>query len=132
MSLLDADTLIHNRYRIVQKIGQGGFGMVYEALDTSLGRRVALKQLLRASERVSRQFEREARLLANLTHPALPRVTDHFSEANGQFLVMDYVPGPDLMSMLLQRDAPFLLEQVLDWGRSGDFLDRRGRWTGHR
>ncbi|MCG8352961.1 MAG: serine/threonine protein kinase, partial [Chloroflexales bacterium] len=122
MSILPPNTLIHNRYKVVQQIGQGGFGAVYEAMDERLGRRVALKQLLHASDnRVSRQFELEARLLANLSHSALPRVTDHFSEASGQFLVMDFVSGQDLMNMLLQRNAPFPLDQVLQWG--GQILD---------
>jgi eukaryotic-like serine/threonine-protein kinase len=116
MRILRPDTLIHTRYQVIQLIGQGGFGAVYEALDQRLGRRVALKQLLHTGDRISHQFEREARLLANLNHPALPRVTDHFSDADGQFLVMDYIVGDDLASALLQRNAPYPLDQVLSWG----------------
>jgi S1-C subfamily serine protease/serine/threonine protein kinase len=124
MDTLNPGTHI-GRYHIVQLIGQGGFGAVYEAMDDRLGRRVALKQLLRGGDRISRQFEHEARLLANLSHPALPRVTDHFSDAGDakdasaarrQFLVMDYISGDDLMTMLMQRDAPFPVDQVLQWG----------------
>ncbi|MBV9789325.1 MAG: protein kinase, partial [Chloroflexi bacterium] len=115
MSILKPEILLHDRYRILHLIGQGGFGAVYEAIDERLSRRVALKQLLRVSERISRQFTREAQLLANLHHPALPRVTDHFTDPSGQFLVMDYVPGDDLAVLLLQRDGVFPLEQVLPW-----------------
>jgi S1-C subfamily serine protease/serine/threonine protein kinase len=116
MGTLNPGTHVYGRYHIVQQIGQGGFGAVYEAMDDRLGRRVALKQLLRGGERISRQFEREARLLANLSHASLPRVTDHFSDASGQYLVMDYISGDDLMTLLLQRDAPFPVDQVVQWG----------------
>ncbi|HEY0607066.1 MAG TPA: protein kinase [Herpetosiphonaceae bacterium] len=115
MSNLELNTLIYDRYRIVRLIGQGGFGAVYEALDIRLNRRVAIKRLLRVGERLSKQFEREAQLLANLIHPALPRVTDHFTDTAGQFLVMDYIAGPDLAAQLYERDAPFPLDQVLQW-----------------
>ena len=115
ISILPPAKLIHERYRVVQLLGQGGFGAVYEALDLRLNRRVALKQLLHINERISRQFAREAQLLANLQHPALPRVTDHFTDPAGQFLVMDFIPGADLASLLLQRDAPFPVDQVYGW-----------------
>jgi len=116
MVLLAPGSTVQDRYRVDHLIGQGGFGAVYEAVDERLGRRVALKQLLRISDRISRQFEREARLLANLDHPALPSVIDHFSTPNGQFLVMQYVRGTDLADQLAQRGAPFPLAQVLLWG----------------
>jgi eukaryotic-like serine/threonine-protein kinase len=59
---------------------------------------VALKETLVTTDELRRAFEREARLLANLSHPSLPRVVDHFSEDAGQYLVMDYIPGDDLKS----------------------------------
>ena len=79
MNMLAPGSIVQERYRVDHLIGQGGFGAVYEAVDERLGRRVALKRLLRISDRISRQFEREARLLANLEHPSLPSVIDHFS-----------------------------------------------------
>src|SRR3712207_1084200 len=102
MTQLQPDNIVCDRYRIVRQVGQGGFGAVYEAVDKRLNRHVALKQLQfqtadpRTRERVSKQFEREAVLLANLDHPALPRVTDHFTDPTGQFLVMDFITGDDL------------------------------------
>jgi len=113
---LTPGALVENRYRVKRLIGQGGFGAVYEAVDERLKRRVALKQLLHAGDRLSRQFEREAQLLANLEHPALPNVSDHFATPDGQFLVMQYVRGDDLGSLLLQRDSPFPVDHVLAWG----------------
>ncbi len=114
--MLKPNTLIHDRYRIVRLLGQGGFGAVYEALDERLNCRVALKLLVRVSDRISRQFTNEAQLLANLHHPALPRVTDHFADAAGPCLVMDFIPGDDLATLLYDRNAPFPLAQVLRWG----------------
>src|SRR5438552_9284919 len=116
MQILLPDTVILGRYRIVRLIGQGGFGAVYEAMDTRLNRRVALKGLILTGERITRQFEREAQVLANLNHPALPRVTDHFTDAAGQFLVIDFITGDDLSTMMFLRGEPFDVEQVVRWG----------------
>src|SRR6267154_311606 len=113
--MLTADTVLQERYRIVRQLGQGGMGAVYEAVDERLDSTVALKETLFADERLRRQFEREARLLARLHHPALPRVSDHFAEDGGQFLVMQYIPGNDLAGIITQRLGPFPEEQVAMW-----------------
>ncbi len=90
-------------------------GAVYEAIDQRLDTTVALKETLFAEERLRKQFEREARLLARLHHPALPRVSDHFSEEDGQFLVMQFIPGDDLSEMMTRKRSPFPANQVLTW-----------------
>jgi len=90
-------------------------GAVYEAIDQRLDTTVALKETLFAEERLRKQFEREARLLARLHHPALPRVSDHFSEGDGQFLVMQFIPGDDLSEMMNRKRGPFPANQVLTW-----------------
>lgn len=90
-------------------------GAVYEAVDQRLDTTVALKETLFAEERLRKQFEREARLLARLHHPALPRVSDHFSEGDGQFLVMQFIPGDDLSEMMTRKRGPFPANQVLTW-----------------
>ena len=113
--MLSPETILQGRYRIIRQLGQGGMGAVYEALDQRLDTTVALKETLFAEERLRKQFEREARLLARLHHQALPRVSDHFSEGDGQFLVMQYVAGDDLSAMLVQRNGPFPQEEVLRW-----------------
>jgi hypothetical protein len=91
-------------------------GAVYKALDERLGNIVALKQTFFNDDEMARAFEREARLLASLDHPALPKVTDHFVENDGQFLVMEFIPGEDLGRQLKQRGQPFDHELVLEWG----------------
>ena len=113
--MLTPETILQGRYRIVRQLGQGGMGAVYEAVDQRLDTTVALKETLFTDERLRRQFEREARLLARLHHPALPRVSDHFSEGEGQFLVMQYIPGDDLSEMVTRRQGPFPASQVLSW-----------------
>ena len=90
-------------------------GAVYEAIDERLDTIVALKETLFTDEKLRKQFEREARLLARLHHPALPRVSDHFNEADGQFLVMQYIPGEDLNEMLTERNGAFPLDDVIRW-----------------
>lgn len=113
--MLTPETVLQGRYRIVRQLGQGGMGAVYEAIDQRLDTTVALKEMLFADERLRKQFEREARLLARLHHPALPRVSDHFSEDDGQFLVMQYIPGDDLSEMMARRRGPFPANQALTW-----------------
>ena len=113
--MLSADTVLQARYRIVRQLGQGGMGAVYEAVDERLDTIVALKETLFADEKLRKQFEREARLLARMHHQALPRVSDHFNEDDGQFLVMQFIAGDDLAAMLAQRNSPFPPEEVLVW-----------------
>lgn len=90
-------------------------GAVYEAVDERLDTTVALKETLFTDEKLRKQFEREARLLARLHHQALPRVSDHFNEGEGQFLVMQYIAGDDLAAMLTARNGAFPQEEVMRW-----------------
>ncbi|OQX65509.1 MAG: hypothetical protein B5M51_00545 [Anaerolinea sp. 4484_236] len=94
---LERGTLLHNRYRIVEILGQGGMGSVYRAVDENLGVDCAVKENLFTTDEYARQFRLEAVILANLRHQNLPRVTDHFViDDQGQYLVMDYIEGEDL------------------------------------
>ena len=112
--MLAVNTVLQNRYEIIRVIGQGGVGAVYEARDLRLRNTVALKHLMINDPLVIKAFEHEAQLLAKLRHPSLPRVIDHFSDPQGQFLVMDYVAGDDL-GLQLSRGATFSVSTVLDW-----------------
>ena len=87
---LNVGAVLNNRYRVAKLVGQGGFGAVYRAWDTSLSQPVALKENNDGGLESQRQFEREAKLLAGLRHPNLPRVIDHFIvPGQGQYLIMD-------------------------------------------
>ncbi|MBA3320475.1 MAG: protein kinase [Pyrinomonadaceae bacterium] len=114
--MLMPETILQNRYRIVRQLGQGGMGTVYEAVDGRLDTMVAVKETHAADERLLKQFEREAQLLARLQHPALPRVSDHFTEGDGQFLIMQFIAGADLGELIENRGAGFPVSEVLRWG----------------
>jgi hypothetical protein len=112
--MLPPNTLLQGRYEIIQQIGRGGMGAVYKATDIRLRSTVALKQTLVEGEALRRAFEREAQLLAGLRHPTLPRVSDHFIEGDGQFLVMEFIPGDDLGALIAQH-GPYAPDEVLRW-----------------
>jgi serine/threonine-protein kinase len=109
-------TLAH--YRIESELGAGGMGVVYQATDTRLGRRVAIKLLheagLKDPDRLAR-FDREARMLATLNHANIAAI--HGLEESGgvKFLVLEYVPGDTLAQRLAK--APLPLKEALDLGR---------------
>ncbi len=113
--MIEVGTVLQNRYRIERKIGQGGMGAVYIATDERFGSVVAIKETFFTDHGYRKAFESEARLLNNLRHPALPRVSDHFLEEDGQFLVMEYIAGDDLSEKLETTGDPFPVNLVLDW-----------------
>lgn len=113
--MIETGRLLQNRYRIDRQIGQGGMGAVYIATDERFGSTVAIKETLCMDDNYRKAIDREARLLNSLKHNALPRVTDHFLESNGQFLVMEYIPGEDLSHVLEDSAEPFEVDQVLEW-----------------
>ncbi|HYG82032.1 MAG TPA: protein kinase, partial [Pyrinomonadaceae bacterium] len=113
--MLPPNTILQGRYRIIQQLGTGGMGAVYQAMDENVSCLVAVKETFAEKEEHRRAFRREAQLLANLTHPALPHVMDHFTHDDGQFLVMQFVPGNDLAELLALRERPFATDKVLAW-----------------
>lgn len=118
--------VLRNRYKIRERIGQGGMGNIYLADDLRLeGRQCALKEVEydrntpeNLLEEAREQFLREATVLARLDHPNLPKVSDFFSINQRDYLVMDFVPGNDLrMIMQEARQQNTFLEEndVLNW-----------------
>jgi serine/threonine protein kinase len=94
-------------------------GAVYLAYDQTLDIKVALKENLNPDPESEAQFRREAKLLASLRHPNLPRVTDHFILDEIQYLVMDYIEGEDLQTHLSRQ--PQDVAEVMRW--SDDVCD---------
>ena len=114
---LEKDTLLRNRYRILEILGEGGMGSVYKAQDDNLGVTVAVKENLFTTEEYSRQFQIEAQILATLRHPNLTRVTDHFEQDEIQYIVMDYIDGEDLRDRM-ERVGILSEEEVIKIGVS--------------
>lgn len=118
--------VIKDRYKIKEIIGQGGMGSVFLADDLRLaGRLCALKAVQYEQnlpedviKQTRDQFKREATVLAMLDHPNLPKVSDFFSDENIDYLIMDYVPGKDLRTLMQEekKNGKFLSERVvLNW-----------------
>jgi len=104
---LAVDHMLDGRYRISKMLGQGGMGRVYLANDTRLADRpVACKEMIIGDgiqeQKAVEDFNREARVLASLSHPAIPQVIDYFGERGRHYLVMEYVAGGDLQHHLDQ------------------------------
>ena len=118
--------VLRGRYRINRIIGQGGMGSIYLADDLRLeGRLCALKEVEHdrslppeLAKQAREQFLREATVLARLDHPNLPKVSDFFSIGIRDYLVMDFVPGKDLRTLMIEsrHKGDFLPErEVLSW-----------------
>lgn len=125
---LKAGEVLRSRYKIRRIIGQGGMGSIYLADDLRLeGRECALKEVEHdrtlpsdMARQARDQFLREATVLARLDHPNLPKVSDYFSIGGRDYLVMDYVPGKDLRTLMqeVRQKGLFLSEnEVLAWAK---------------
>ncbi len=123
---LKAGEVLKNRYKIRRIIGHGGMGSIYLADDLRLaGRLCALKEVEHDRtmpadliKQAREQFQREATVLARLDHPNLPKVSDFFSIGARDYLIMDFVPGQDLRTLMSEahQKGQFLAErEVLSW-----------------
>ncbi|WP_129628669.1 serine/threonine-protein kinase [Candidatus Oscillochloris fontis] len=114
---------LQDRYELTKKLGQGGMGSVYLAADRRLSTvRWAVKEMSDAAitsplerQQAGDAFRQEAELLARLSHPNLPRVTDHFEEDGKNYLVMEFVPGESLLDYCQRNPLPRPLNEVLGW-----------------
>jgi tetratricopeptide (TPR) repeat protein/predicted Ser/Thr protein kinase len=112
---LPEDTILEERYRIDKLLAYGGMGAVYRAYDTNLQIEVAIKENYFRTPQAVEQFKREALMLARLRHPGLPRVLQHFTWEGQQYLVMEFIEGPNLWEMVKQRGGPFDEAQAMVW-----------------
>lgn len=131
--MVGLNTLVGKRYKILAQIGKGGMSTVYLAIDSSLNKQWAIKEIRSASDPVQRDLvikslTVEANMIKRFDHPAIPRIVDLIEEKGSLFVVMDYVEGQTLAS-LLKKEGPQSEEDVVDWGIQLcdvlDYLHRR-------
>lgn len=122
---LNSGTNLGNRYLIQEVIGVGGMGSVYRARDLhfpNVVKLVAVKEMINQApdplvrQTIVQNFEREANILATLSHPSIPRIYDYFTLDNRSYLVLEFVNGKDLEVILSQSEGFIAEEQVLAWG----------------
>lgn len=107
--------MLNNRYQLLHTLGTGGMALVYRAYDKMLERPVAIKILRQDfsnDEDFRERFRQEARAAANLSHPNIVTVHDFGFDDGRLFIVMEYVPGTDLKTMVKQR-GKFGLEEAI-------------------
>jgi serine/threonine protein kinase len=116
---------LSNRYLIQGVLGVGGMGAVYRARDLhfpNVVKVVAVKEMVNQArdplvrETIVKNFEREANLLATLSHPAIPRIHDYFTHNECSYLILEYIHGKDLETILNQTEGFFPADEVTGWG----------------
>jgi outer membrane protein assembly factor BamB/tRNA A-37 threonylcarbamoyl transferase component Bud32 len=115
---------LEDRYEVRKFLSKGGMGAVYMARDTrfpNVTKLVAVKEMINpvrdsVTSRISLEtFEREANILASLSHPAIPKVFDYFHRHRRVYLIIEYIKGTDLESLLAEIDFPLPQDKVANW-----------------
>jgi len=119
---LEPGTLLLDRYLIVQRVGGGGMGSVYQARDKRLADRLcAVKEMIELfADQTQRakaveDFRREAAVLAQLKHPSIPTIYDNFIEGGRYYLVMEWIGGGDLAEQMRMHGGVVDEEKVTEW-----------------
>jgi len=121
---LQPGQILQNRYRILGILGIGGMGAVYQARDLhfpNVTKLCAVKEMINIAtdqglrEQMVKNFEREAEILATLSHPAIPQIYDYFSFGDRAYLVMEYIQGKDLEGLMNGTDQFLPVEQIRKW-----------------
>lgn len=132
--MVNVNAVVGKRYEILKQIGKGGMSAVYLAMDSTLQKQWAVKEIKQDTknaeqrELVIKSLTVEANMIKGLDHPAIPRIVDLIEEKNSLFVVMDYVEGRPL-SKVLKEEGPQSEEDVVNWGIQLcdvlDYLHRR-------
>ena len=102
---------LSDRYSILKTIKSGGMGTIFMGIDKNLGKVCAIKKLILrfsaiegTNEASIEMFEQEAKLLSSLNHSSLPRVYDYFAVNGKYYLIMDYIVGDDLLTIMSENN----------------------------
>ena len=121
---LQPGVTLSERYLIQDIIGIGGMGSVYRARDlhfSNVVKLVAVKEMVNLApdpavrKIVVENFQREANILATLTHPSIPSIFDYFSGEDRSYLVLEYINGKDLEAVIRDSDSFLSSAQVISW-----------------
>jgi eukaryotic-like serine/threonine-protein kinase len=121
---LQPGDMLQERYRIVGTLGVGGFSSVYQARDMrfpAVTKLCAVKEMVIATndpqlrQLTIKSFEREASMLAMLNHPAIPDVSDYFTEGNRSYLVLELIRGKDLQNWLEEHEEMVTQQDAIEW-----------------
>jgi len=120
---LPVGTVLAQRYRVIEQLGEGGMGSVYKAEDLRLpGKLWAIKELQGDAftspadlNDAIRRFDTEIATMARLSNPQIPAVVDRFTEGGQHYFVMEFIPGRSLERMLNATRAPLDEVEVLHW-----------------
>lgn len=122
--VLNKGTLLQDRYEIIRVVAIGGMSIVYQARDrrfSNVTKVCAVKEMVNSApdphlrELAIQNFEREANILATLSHPAVPKIFDYFSEGNRSYLVMEFIEGQDLETVLNQTPDFIPEQKIIEW-----------------
>ena len=121
---LQSGITLVNRYSIQDVIGVGGMGSVYRARDLhfpNVVKLVAVKEMINSApdplvrQTIVQNFEREANMLATLNHPAIPRIYDYFTLDDRSYLVIEFIHGKDLETVIADANSFLPEDQVISW-----------------
>lgn len=121
---LQSGTTLVTRYHIQEVIGVGGMGSVYRARDLhfpNVVKLVAVKEMVNMApdplvrQTIIQNFEREANMLATLSHTAIPRIYDYFTQDDRAYLVLEFIHGKDLEAIINESNGFLPEDQVLSW-----------------
>ena len=121
---LQAGSTLQSRYLILGVLGVGGMGSVYQARDLhfpNVTKLVAIKEMINLApdpvlrEMIVRNFEREANLLATLSHPAIPEILDYFTDNDLSYLVLEFINGKDLEAVLGDNTGFLAESDIVEW-----------------
>lgn len=121
---IQSGSTLVNRYNIQDVIGVGGMGSVYRARDLhfpNVVKLVAVKEMINSApdplvrQTIVQNFEREANMLATLNHPAIPRIYDYFTQDDRSYLVLEFVHGKDLETVIADANGFLPEDQIISW-----------------